>query len=146
MITSVYESFVNDIACELFGLSKKEQEAKSQQKALEKEKTNKANQWISNNSNKQKMLNICMNEMLEYYSESLYTDIKLTKSDIKITSYRYYNKSIFAVYADISDIGAKRLAHNNSEDFGWMVQKEEREPVIAYYNYEKNSIDDLNSI
>ena len=146
MISPAYESFVNNTAMELFGLSKKEKEAKAQKKAIEKEKADKANQWISNNSNRQKMLNICINEMLEYYEEFLNSDIKLTKSDIKITSYGYYDESIFTVYANISDTGAKRLAHNNPEDFDWLLQSRGREPIIAYYNYEKNSIDDINSI
>lgn len=146
MISPAYETFVNGIAMELFGLSKKEKEAKAQKKTIEKEKADKANQWISNNSNKQKMLNACMNEMLEYYEESLNADIKLTKSDIEITSYGYYDESIFTVYANISDTGAKRLAHNNPEDFDWLLQSRGREPIIAYYNYEKNSIDDINSI
>ena len=87
-----------------------------------------------------------MNEMLEYYEEFVNADIKLTKSDIEITSYGYYDESIFTVYANISDTGAKRLAHNNPEDFDWMLQSRGREPIIAYYNYEKNSVDDINSI
>lgn len=53
MISPVYESFVDTIACELFGLSQKEKEAKAQ----EKEAVNKVKEFLSNKANYDKMCN-----------------------------------------------------------------------------------------
>lgn len=66
MLTYAYESFVNDIACELFGLSQKEKEAKAQ----EKDAINKVKEFLSNKANYDKMCNAFKTRAISLIKES----------------------------------------------------------------------------